>query len=134
MSKVVLVVDDEPGIVAVLSRLLSDEGWTVQAAHDGAEALLVVGRTAPSVILLDYIMPVMDGAAVAAALDRDATTRRIPIVVMSGLPESMIKRKIKRYAAYVKKPFAFDELVATLARTARASSRGPGKARSRSAK
>lgn len=129
MSKVVLVVDDEPGIVAVLSRLLSDEGWTVQAAHDGAEALLVVGRASPRVILLDYIMPVMDGAAVAAALQRDPKTRSIPIVVMSGLPESMIKRKIKSYAAYVKKPFAFDELVKTLAKTARASSRGPGKAR-----
>lgn len=118
MNRVVLVVDDEPGMVAVLSRLLADEGWTVHAAHDGAEALLLVGRSAPRVILADYIMPIMDGAELVTALRRDATGRAIPVVMMSGLPESMVKRKVKHYAAFVRKPFAFDELLKTLTKVA----------------
>ncbi len=116
MNRVVLVVDDEPGMVAVLSRLLADEGWTVHSAHDGAEALLLVGRSAPHVILADYIMPIMDGADFVQALRRDPAGRAIPVVMMSGLPESMVKRKVRHYAAFVRKPFAFDELLRTLTR------------------
>lgn len=116
MSRVVLVVDDEPGIVAVLSRLLADEGWTVYTAHDGAEALLAVGRVQPDIVLLDYMMPVMDGATFTQTLRRDPNARGLPVVIMSGLSESMIARKVKGYAAFVHKPFVFHALGKVLER------------------
>ncbi|MFT3696409.1 MAG: response regulator [Kofleriaceae bacterium] len=114
----VIVVDDEPGIVAVLKRLLADDGWTVQTAHDGAEALLLVGRAAPSVLLVDYMMPVMDGAALVKALRRDPAAKAIPVVMMSGLPESMVARKVKGYQAFVRKPFVFEDVEKVLAKVA----------------
>lgn len=116
MAKVVLVVDDEQGIVSVLSRLLADEGWTVHTALSGAEALLVAKRVRPSVVLVDYIMPGMDGAALARALRRDAPSSP-KLVMMSGLPESMISRKLKTYDAFLSKPFSFTTLLSTLDRT-----------------
>lgn len=116
MTRSVLVVDDEPGIVAVLSRLLTDEGWTVTSAYDGGEALLAIGRTVPSVVLVDFVMPHMDAAAMVATLRRGSTTKKLPIVIMSGLPEPMVKRKTKQYAAFIRKPFQIDELLATLDR------------------
>lgn len=124
MSRVVLVVDDEQGIVAVLSRLLADEGWTVHGAHDGAEALLLIGRTAPSVVLVDYVMPLMDGAALVKALRRDPAGRAIKVVVMSGLSETMIARKVKHYDGFIQKPFAFADLVRVLDRCAPPEKRG----------
>ena len=115
----VIVVDDEPGIVAVLKRLLADEGWTVQTANDGAEALLLVGRVAPSVVLVDYMMPVMDGATFVRALRRDRAVKDIPVVMMSGLAESMVARKVTGYQAFVRKPFVFEELARILAKAAK---------------
>lgn len=115
----VIVVDDEPGIVAVLKRLLADEGWTVHSAHDGAEALLLVGRAAPSVMLVDYIVPIMDGAALVKALRRDPAAKTIPVVMMSGLPESMVARKVKGHQAFIRKPFVFDELAKVLERVSK---------------
>lgn len=119
MARSVLVVDDEPGIVAVLSRLLADEGWMVTSAHDGAEALLAIGRAVPSVVLADFVMPHMDAAAMVATLRRGAATKKLPVVIMSGLPEPMIKRKTKHYAGFIRKPFEIDDLLATLDRIAK---------------
>jgi CheY-like chemotaxis protein len=130
-SKAVLVVDDEQGIVAVLCRLLADEGWTVHAAHDGAEALLTVGRSRPDVVLVDYMMPIMDGAALVAALRRDRAGAPMRIVMMSGLPESMIARKVKGYDAFLRKPFSFADLSALLRRVHAGGSRGRKPRRSR---
>lgn len=118
MGRSVLVVDDEPGIVTVLGRLLTDEGWTVTTAHDGGEALLAIGRAVPSVVLVDYVMPHMDAGVMIAALRRGATTKKLPIVIMSGMPEPMIRRKTKHYTAFIRKPFEIDELLATLDRAA----------------
>lgn len=112
----IIVVDDEPGIVAVLKRLLANEGWNVQTANDGAEALLLIGRSAPSVLLADHIMPTMDGAALVRALRRDPRGSSIPVVIMSGLPESMVARRVRGYQGFVRKPFVFDELQRVLAR------------------
>lgn len=74
----------------------------------------IVGRTAPAVVLVDYIMPVMDGGALVAALRRDPAGRAIKVVVRSGLSETMVARKIKHYDAFIQKPFALDELSRTL--------------------
>lgn len=118
MGRVVIVVDDEPGIVAVVSRMLTERGWTVHATHDATEVVMLATRVQPAVVLLDFVMPRLDGAAVIAALRKHAALRGVPVVLMSGLLESMVSRRTKHYAAFVRKPFTFDEVEGCLRRVA----------------
>jgi putative two-component system response regulator len=80
----VLVVDDVDSIALVLSTLLSREGYQVQIAGDGRQALDMVKRWTPDLILLDLEMPFMDGYEVCRRLKSDAQTRLIPIVILTG--------------------------------------------------
>jgi CheY-like chemotaxis protein/nitrogen-specific signal transduction histidine kinase len=81
----VLVVDDDPGTRELLRRTLAREGWSVAEAGDGREALARLGRGAPpSVVLLDLMMPGMDGFEVLAAMRREEAWRGIPVVVVTA--------------------------------------------------
>ncbi|MGZ8512376.1 MAG: response regulator transcription factor, partial [Candidatus Limnocylindria bacterium] len=78
----VLVVDDEPQIRATVAEMLEIEGYSVEEAANGADALRAIERQAPDLILLDMRMPVLDGWAFAAELNRRQV--EIPIVVMTA--------------------------------------------------
>jgi len=80
----VLVVDDDRNAVDILSRLLTREGFTVQCASGGHEALATVARHPIDVILLDVMMPDMDGFQVCEALRRDERTREIPVILLTA--------------------------------------------------
>jgi len=80
----VLVVDDDPMTREMLRRILSKRGWSVTEAADGSDALSVLGRTRPAVVLLDLMMPGMDGFDVLDAMGREATWRDIPVVVVTA--------------------------------------------------
>jgi signal transduction histidine kinase/CheY-like chemotaxis protein len=80
----VLVVDDDPMTREMLRRLLSKRGWSVTEAANGSDALSVLGRTRPAVVLLDLMMPGMDGFEVLDAMRREATWRDIPVVVVTA--------------------------------------------------
>jgi CheY-like chemotaxis protein len=79
----VLVVDDDPGIRETLTAILEDAGYTVATAVDGA-ALRAARDLQPHVILLDIMMPVMDGVEVSQRLRADPATEDIPIIAMSA--------------------------------------------------
>jgi putative two-component system response regulator len=81
----VLVVDDDPLNVELLSAYLEDEGYQVVAASSGVEALHSVTRTLPDLVLLDAMMPDMDGFAVCTQLKSNADTRLIPVVMITAL-------------------------------------------------
>jgi CheY-like chemotaxis protein len=83
----VLVVDDERQNRQLLEIMLEPEGFVVLTATTGAEALALVAREPPDVILLDVMMPGMDGYQVAAALKGAAATRRIPVILLTGLDD-----------------------------------------------
>ncbi len=86
MSGTVLVVDDDEGIVSVLATMLKFKGFTVLEAGNGREALqLLQSGARPSVILLDLIMPVMDGWEFRRAQKADAELCKIPVIVLSGV-------------------------------------------------
>ncbi|MCC6765188.1 MAG: response regulator [Deltaproteobacteria bacterium] len=80
----VLVVDDDRNAVDILERLLIKEGFAVQCAHGGREALAAVAAHPIDVILLDVMMPGMDGFQVCEALRKDERTREIPVILLTA--------------------------------------------------
>jgi DNA-binding response OmpR family regulator len=83
-SPTVLVVDDSPDLVEVLSLFLTRQGMTVLCAYDGRECLEKVREHAVDVIILDIMMPGMDGLEVCAALQEMPSSRSVPIVLLTA--------------------------------------------------
>ena len=104
----ILHVDDEPDIreVVQLSLGLMD-GWNVHSVASGREAFAVLREAAPDLVLLDYMMPEMDGTAILAALQADPATRHIPVVFMTAksMPGEVAKLVASGAAAVIAKPF-----------------------------
>jgi CheY-like chemotaxis protein len=80
----VLVVDDDPATREVLGRTLAKEGWTVTEAADGREALARLERATPAIVLLDLMMPGVDGFEVLEAMRREEAWRDIPVIVITA--------------------------------------------------
>ena len=101
-----LIVDDEKTNIVVLTRILSPE-YTIIAAKDGLSAIEAANEHAPDVILLDIVMPDMDGYEVIAALKQSDRTRSIPVIFITGLHEARDEEKGLLLGAvdYISKPF-----------------------------
>ena len=110
----VLVVDDDPDILEAVCDILEGEGYRVARARNGREALVRVDEERPLLILLDLMMPVMDGLAFAQALHRRDGDHEIPIVVISadGDPQKAAALGARGFLA---KPFDIDALLAEVA-------------------
>jgi DNA-binding response OmpR family regulator len=85
MSKKILVVDDEPDIVKVLVARLKEHGYQCITAGDGNKALVMAGEFMPDLIILDIMMPGMDGTEAAQKLRENPRTKDIPIIFLSAL-------------------------------------------------
>ena len=108
----VLVVDDQEAIRDTLQVALDDEGFTVECAANGREALKIMERWKPSVILLDLMMPVMDGWAFCEEQRR--TGDLTPIVLLSAAGGLQEQAKELCAAAFIPKPFDIDRVVSTI--------------------
>ncbi len=117
----VLVVDDDPVIRSTVAELLLDEGYAVEQAGDGSQALQVVQRSTPNAIVLDLMMPVLDGWAFVDQCRALPQCADVPIVVMSathGLHETAERLHDMGVRAVVAKPFDVDALIAIVQRYA----------------
>lgn len=116
-ATVVLIVDDVPENLAVLHDALDESGFTVLVANNGASAIKTAREIQPDIILLDAIMPEMDGFQVCAALKADLDTRQIPVIFMTGLTEAEHVAKAFEVgsADYVTKPLRPKEVLARIA-------------------
>lgn len=85
MSKKVLIVDDEEDVLEVLNKRLTAEGYTVIQSSNGIDAITQARREKPDLILLDVMMPGMDGSKVAQVLRDDPLTKEIPIMFLTCL-------------------------------------------------
>ena len=112
----VLVVDDEDVIRAVLIEGLGDEGYEVRAAADGREALTVLGTWRPDVIILDLMMPVMDGATFRAEQGKLDGLADIPVILLSATRDLRAHAKMLGAAAAFLKPFDVGELLTAIRR------------------
>jgi CheY-like chemotaxis protein len=124
---VVLVVDDDPELRASLEEILSDRGYRVATAADGAEALawLSASGTVPQLALIDLMMPGMDGFALRARMLADPQLAQVPAVVISGAGVLAQKRAAELRAPVLRKPVGLGVLLATVERYCGAPPRPP---------
>jgi PAS domain S-box-containing protein len=110
----ILVVDDNPGNLKILMKLLSENGFVTYPASEGELALSYVRSTPPDLILLDILMPGMDGYQVCRELKADERTREIPVIFMTALSETQDKLAGFKLGAvdYITKPFQAEEALA----------------------
>jgi CheY-like chemotaxis protein len=109
----VLVIDDEPAIADVLRMLLEFRGHEVLVANDGSRGYATAQRQAPDVIVLDLMMPVMDGFATLQALRSDERTQAIPVVILSALSCAEVKQRCHDMGvrAILQKPYKPEDLL-----------------------
>jgi CheY-like chemotaxis protein len=117
----VLVVDDDSMIRVTLAEALEDEGYKVETAGHGREALEVLGGWRPDVIILDLMMPIMDGWAFRAEQMRRGLAENVPVVVLSAARTAGDAARALAAQEWVQKPFDFDALLNSIARVARPS-------------
>jgi CheY-like chemotaxis protein len=113
----ILVVDDEPLIAMALEAALEDAGFTVATAANGRQGLDRLAQVPrPDLVLLDMMMPVMNGPAMMAAMAADVAMQTVPVIVISSLPEETIRARAKGAAAVMRKPYRAREVIAAINR------------------
>ncbi|RKH49856.1 response regulator [Corallococcus sp. AB049A] len=110
----VLIVDDEFGIVEAVRDLLSDEGYRTAIALNGREALERMRQERPALVLLDYMMPVLNGPGVLESMHQDPALKDVPVVMMSASPPEFWQHLA--VAGFLPKPFDIDQLIAIVRR------------------
>ncbi len=113
-GSIVLVVDDSPGTLGMLSMALEGAGYTVLLAQSGAAALALVERVTPDIVLMDAVMPGMDGFEACERLKRSRMNAAVPVVFMTGLTETehVIRALDVGGVDYLTKPVVPAELIA----------------------
>lgn len=131
MTKILLV-DDQPTLVDLLSEFLSSEGYDVSTHTDGLTALQQMLSLRPDLVITDFSMPGMNGAALLTAMRENAYLHDTPVLVLSGRPEHEIDAACegadgkgaarKGYAAYMRKPTELVDVLETIRRVLPAAS------------
>ena len=114
-KKRILVVDDEPNIRLLLTRMLSND-YTILEATDGQEAIDLAREVKPDLILMDLMMPRMDGYTACSVIKTDPTTRGIPVVMLTVVGFELNKQLAEKVGAngYITKPFALSDIIKTI--------------------
>lgn len=123
-ARTILVVDDEPDTLSLLSRRLEASGYRVVTASDGMEALNTARRVRPSLMVLDLMLPKMDGYKVCSFLKFDERYKSIPIVLLTARANAEDMKKAGEVKAdhFLTKPCDLKELMAVIGRLVRAES------------
>ncbi len=114
--KKILIADDEPDVLAVLEKKLKQNGFDVLALSNGKDVAVNVKKFQPDLLILDIIMPGMDGYSVTVVLREAEETRKTPVIFMTGkeLDYSGIQKRVEKlgFCDIITKPCTFDELLA----------------------
>ena len=116
MPKTILIVDDEQDLLTLLEIRLKTFGFNVLTALDGEEGFRKAKEEKPDLILLDILMPIVDGVTMAANLRKDENTKKIPVVFLTSLVnEEEIKQKHKIGGeTFLAKPFEAEEMMSVI--------------------
>jgi DNA-binding response OmpR family regulator len=109
MTKRILIVDDEFGIADIVAEILAEHGYTTSIAINGRLALASMAAQRPDLVLLDVMMPVLDGLGTLTAMRADAVLANVPVIMMTALPEALPKDRAL-YQAALHKPFSEEQL------------------------
>lgn len=112
----VLVVDDEWLIAMALEAALEDEGYRVLTAANGRQGLERLAESRADVVLLDMMMPVMNGPAMFRAMEADPNLHGIPVIFLSSLPAATIREQVGDGALVLNKPYTVQDVLVTIAR------------------
>ena len=120
MTKV-LVVDDEQGILDLLTEGLTDEGFDVRSANNGASALVQIYREQPDIVLLDLMIPVVNGYQVLREMRSNPTTKNLPIVLLTAVSPAEGEEVAVQLGAnhYMNKPWKLNNLLQVIERALR---------------
>ncbi len=115
-QKTVLIVDDEPNILTAIQFLLSQKGYRIEKATNGREALEKIAMVKPRIVILDVMMPEMDGFQVARRIRQDESLDDVRIIFLTarGTQEDRFRGYETGGEIYLTKPFDNDELVGTV--------------------
>jgi two-component system response regulator VicR len=112
--KRLVYIEDEPEMIDLVELILNRRGFEVHGAHGGIEGLELVRRELPDLVLLDLMMPDMDGWDVYQQMKSDENTRHIPVIVVTAKAQSIDKvlgLHIAKVEDYIAKPFSPQELL-----------------------
>lgn len=123
LNKRVLVVDDEPDFATIVQKNLEKEGFTVEVAYNGVEGLEQVRVQAPDAVVLDVMMPEMDGYEVCKELKGDEKTRDIPVILLTAVASHVTSTRYTHRDGleteaddYISKPASAEEITNSLKR------------------
>jgi two-component system response regulator VicR len=114
MANKIMVVDDEPDVVDLVKLVLKSDGFRVVTAYSGKEALDKIDREMPDLVLLDIMMPQMDGWEVYSRIRANPNTKDIPVAMLTAKSQSidkMIGLHVVKVDDYITKPFGRSELL-----------------------
>lgn len=115
-KRTILIVDDEVGILEVLESILGDAGFAVVSAINGQDALTRMQKTVPDLVIVDFMMPLLDGAGVIKAMRADKRLRAVPVLLASALPEKTISERCNSYNVFLRKPYKTERLMEEISR------------------
>ena len=103
----IMIIDDEKGLVDVIRDFLEERGFLVTAAYDGKNGIEIIRKSKPDLIILDILMPDMDGRAVLKKLKKEKDLKDIPVIILSGKTDQFDRNYLLELGAYeyVTKPY-----------------------------
>ncbi len=127
-KKTLIIADDEPTIRLLVSSILG-KNYNILAAVNGQEVLDTVSQNRPDLILMDIMMPTMDGYSACASLKKDPETADIPVVMLTGVGHELNKVLAEQMGAdgYITKPFESQDLKDTVKKHLSAAKTSPNK-------
>ena len=111
----ILLIEDEPGVMDVMLRVLQRAGFGVRTAHDGASALAALHACPPALAILDLVLPGISGFAVLAHIQQHSPA--LPVIVITANPQAIAHPDAQTVRHYLLKPFHVEELLDMVART-----------------
>ncbi len=122
-KKRILLVDDEPDFCAIVQGDLEKEGFAVEVAYDGVEGLAKIRDNPPDVVVLDVMMPEMDGYAVCKKIKQDPQLKEIPVVMLTAVASHVSSTRYSHYDGmsmdaddYLPKPASAEEITSSVKR------------------
>jgi DNA-binding response OmpR family regulator len=115
MAKKVLVIDDEPEMLSLVKFTLEQGGFEVHTCDNGRTAWDEIAKVKPDVLVLDVMLPGIDGYSLQLKMSQDPSTKDLPIVILTALePSKTLFQKFPQVAGFMTKPFKTEELLKTV--------------------
>lgn len=118
-SNIVVCIEDEPGVIELIRLILERTGLTVLGAENGPAGLDMIRQSRPALVLLDLMLPGMDGWEIYRRMKADATMKNIPVIIVTAKAEGIdevLAKQVAKVDDYIKKPFSLQELLQSVER------------------